>query len=242
VVVFENKDYAAISSSPTFAAWAKEGALLTDSHGVTHPSEPNYLALWSGGTQGVTDDSCQDVTANNLGEQLITLGYSVRGFLDAMPTAGYTGCTYGTGQHVYARKHNPLVDFAATAGAGHNVPFTQWPSDYSRLPTVSLVVPDLCNDMHDCTVATGDAWLRTELGDYKAWAGRHNSLLVVTFDEDSAETSANRIYTFLLGEHVSPGATYSSRVTHVNVLHTIEQAYGLPQLGSAAAPITGIYR
>jgi phosphatidylinositol-3-phosphatase len=243
IALFENKDYSAISTSPTFSSWAKAGALLTDSHGVTHPSQPNYLALWSGSTQGITDDSCPHTFSTaNLGQQLIAAGRSVKIYSEGLPSAGSTTCSAGTSPQTYARKHNPLVDWTQTADAAHNLPWTSFPSDYTTLPTVSLVVPDECNDMHDCSVSTGDAWLSSKLAAYKTWAMTHNSVLIVTFDEGSTTTTANQIYTFMVGQHIRPGSTYGTRVTHYGVLHTLEQAYGLTQLGTSEAPITGVYQ
>jgi acid phosphatase len=243
VVVEENRGYDTIASLPTFASLGAQGTVMTDSHGVTHPSQPNYLALWSGSTHGVTDNTCPEDLGStaNLGSQLLDAGLTVAGYMDSMPSDGYTGCTGGTSPHVYARKHNPVADFADTAGAATDRTFAAWPTDYSRLPTVSIVTPDLCNDMHDCDPSTGDQWLKDHIADYAAWARTHNSLLIVTFDEDDSATSANHIYTVLVGQHVKAGATSSQTIDHVNVLHTIEQAYGLPQLGGSAAPISGIW-
>jgi acid phosphatase len=96
--------------------------------------------------------------------------------------------------------------------------------------------------MHDCSVSTGDAWLGSKLSAYKDWAKTHNSVLIVTFDEDSYATSANQIYTFMIGQHVRPGATYGARVDHYGILHTIEDAYGLPELGPTEASVTGVYQ
>jgi acid phosphatase len=212
---------------------------MTASHGVTHPSQPNYLALWSGSTQGVTDNRCDANFGSrpSLGSQLLGARLSVRSYQEGLPSAGSLVCTSGS----YARKHNPLADFDATKDAAHDVPFSAFPTDFSTLPTVSFVTPNLVNDMHDGSIAQGDAWLKSHLGAYATWAQTHNSLLIVTFDEDD-RTSGNHIYTALVGQHVQQGATSAQPITHVNVLHTIEQAYGLSQLGGAAAPITGIWR
>jgi phosphatidylinositol-3-phosphatase len=244
VVVEENKGYDTIASLPYFASLAAQGTVMTDSHGVTHPSEPNYLALWSGSTHGVTDDSCPvDLgSAANLGSQLLDVGLTVGGYMESMPSAGYLGCTSGSSPHVYARKHNPVADFADTSGAGTDHAFTSWPSDYSQLPTVSIVAPDLCDDMHDCSAATGDQWLQDHLSGYATWARTHNSLLIVTFDEDDSSTSANHIFTVLVGEHVKAANVSTQTINHYNVLHTVEQAYGLTMLGTSAAPISGIWK
>jgi Phosphoesterase family len=235
VVVMENRSYSQVIGAPYIAGLARQGASMTDSHGVRHPSEPNYLALWSGSTQGLTDDSCPHTYSGSLGEQLLGAGKTVVGYNESMPSDGYTGCGSGG----YARKHNPLADFAATATAAHNRTFAAFPTDFSTLPAVSFVAPNLCNDMHDCSVAVGDAWLKSRIDPYVQWAKTHNSLLVLTWDEDDF-TSVNRIATIFAGQHVKPG-NYPETINHYNVLHTIEAANALPQLGVAAAPITDIW-
>jgi acid phosphatase len=213
--------------------------LLTNSRAVAHPSQPNYLALFSGSTHGVTDDRCPvRLTGQpNLGQQLAAAGLSFTGYSESMPSAGYTGCSSGR----YARKHSPWADFDNVPAAG-NQPFSAFPTDFARLSTASFVVPDLCHDMHDCPVATGDAWMRAHLDPYLQWAKAHNSLLVVTTDEDD-NTSVNQIFTVVAGASVRPGR-YAEKVTHYSVLRLIEDAYGLAPLGAAAqaAPITDIWR
>jgi phosphatidylinositol-3-phosphatase len=112
------------------------------------------------------------------------------------------------------------------------------------LPTVSFVIPNLCNDMHDCSVATGDSWLRAHLDAYARWAMTHDSLLIITWDEDDGSQS-NQIPTIFLGQPVRPGK-YGDRITHYNVLSTLEAAYGLPRIGNGTAraqtPITNIWQ
>ena len=155
-----------------------------------------------------------------------------------LPAAGSTVCRADG----YARKHNPWVDFPALP-AETNQPFSELPDDYADLPTVSFVIPNLCHDMHDCDVATGDAWAREHLAPYADWAGTNNSLLVVTFDESEGRDPDNHIATFLVGPMVEAGAT-DQRIDHYSLLRTIEAMYGLDPLGEAANrdPITGIWR
>ncbi|WP_412539368.1 alkaline phosphatase family protein [Longispora sp. K20-0274] len=241
VVVFENKDYSTIigsSSAPYFNSLAGQGASFTQSFGVTHPSQGNYVAMFSGSQQGVTDDSCPKNLGNvaNLGSQLIGAGFTFKGYSESMPSDGYTGCSSGN----YARKHNPWVDFSNVPAAS-NVRFSSFPTDYTTLPTVSYVVPDMCNDMHDCSVSTGDTWLKNKLDGYAQWAKTHNSLLIATFDEDNF-SSVNQIATVMVGEKVRTGS-YSEQINHYNVLRTLEDAYGLSALGNAASatPITDIW-
>ena len=122
-----------------------------------------------------------------------------------------------------------------------NQPYSALPRDFSELPTVAFVVPNLCNDMHDCGVRAGDRWAQQHLPAYVTWAQAHDSLLVVTFDEDNG-SSANHIATILVGPMVKPG-TSAQRVDHYSLLRTLEDMYGLPPLGRAAeaAPIDGVW-
>jgi acid phosphatase len=240
VVVFENEDAQDVlgpGGAPYLTALAATGASFTDAHGETHPSQPNYLALFSGSTQGVTDDSCpRSFSGPNLGRQLLDAGRTFAGYSEDQPSAGYTGCRSGG----YARKHNPWVDFS-NLPASVDLPFSDFPADYARLPTVSFVVPDLCHDMHDCPVPTGDAWAREHLAPYLSWARTHDSLLIVTFDEDSG-SAANRIATFAVGPMVRAGAS-GQRVDHYTLLRTMEEMYGLAPLGAAAdrSPIRDVW-
>jgi acid phosphatase len=104
-----------------------------------------------------------------------------------------------------------------------------------------VVIPNLCNDMHDCPVATGDAWAHQHLLAYLDWARTHNSLLIVTFDEDN-DTAANHIPTVFAGPMVRPGDVVD-RIDHYTILRTIEDMYQLAPLGTAATtpPVTGIW-
>jgi acid phosphatase len=238
IVVLENHSYSQVADEPYLASLERRSAVLTNARAVTHPSEPNYLALWSGSTQGLTDDSCPHrYAADSLGAQLLRAGMSVAGYFESMPTAGFTGCRAGA----YARKHNPLADFAATADGTHSLPLTAYPSrDLAALPRVALVVPDLNDDMHDGSVAAGDAWLRRHIDPYARWARTHDSLLVVTWDEND-DAPGNHILTLISGQRVRPGR-YGQRATHLDVLHTVEGVLGLPALGQPARTLTGIWR
>jgi phosphatidylinositol-3-phosphatase len=232
VVIEENHSYNEVignANAPYITSLANTGAKMTQSFAVTHPSEPNYLALFSGSTHGLTNDSCPHTyTSENLGHQLIAAGKSFTGYSESMPSDGYTGCTSGN----YARKHNPWVNFSNVPAAS-NLRFSRFPTDFTTLPAVSVVVPNLCNDMHDCSVSTGDTWLKNNLNAYATWATTHNSLLVVTFDEDDSSQS-NQIATVFYGAHVKTGA-YSEHVTHYTVLRTLESLFGLACTGSSCS-------
>jgi hypothetical protein len=241
VVIDENHAQGEIvgnANAPYITGLSKSGANFTNSHAITHPSQPNYLALFSGSTQGTTSDTCprKAFTTADLGGQALAAGIGFDGYSESMPSDGYTGCTSGT----YARKHNPWVDFADVP-ASSNLRFTDFPTDFTKLPAVSFVVPNLQDDMHDGTVNQGDTWLKNHLDGYIQWAKTHNSVFVLTFDEDDS-SNGNIIPTIITGAGVKTG-TYGENISHYSVLRTIEDAYGLPHAGAAASatPITDIW-
>src|SRR4051812_31095024 len=162
IVVLENKRYDAVIGHPK-APWvsslAAQWANLTRFYAETHPSQPNYLALFSGSTQGVRDNKCpHDLGARpNLGRQLIDAGFSFTGYSEDLPNAGWRGCSHGR----YVRRHVPWVNFSNVPASAHQ-PYTAFPHDYRRLPTLAFVIPNLCHDMHDCPKADADAWLRRQ--------------------------------------------------------------------------------
>ena len=251
IVVMENKNFGAIIGRPDEAPYinklAHGGAVFSNSFAVAHPSQPNYLALFSGSTQGVTSDHCPETFKKvpNLGAELISAGLSFAGYSESMPSAGYTGC--GSELSLgYTRAHNPWVDFSNVPAAS-NKTFAKFPSSYSRLPTVSFVIPNLCHDMHYCSRDSGDNWVRHHLGGYASWALTHNSLLIITWDEDGTELGFggdnNKIPTIFYGAHVRPG-TYSERTGHYGVLRTIEDMYKLPRAGKSAhaTPISDVWK
>jgi phosphatidylinositol-3-phosphatase len=249
MVIEENHSYSQIIGSPDapyINRLATQGALFTQSFGITHPSQPNYLALFSGSTQDVTDNSCPHTfTTPNLGYALLSAGLTFAGYSEDLPSVGSLICS----MELYARKHNPWVNWQGNAVNGlpatANMPMTLFPSDFSQLPTVSVIVPNQVNDMHHGKdperIQTGDRWLQEHLDAYVQWAQQHNSLLIVTWDEDNGKED-NLIATIFLGPMVQPGR-YDQRITHYNVLRTIEDLYGLSHAGASAnaAPITGIW-
>jgi hypothetical protein len=248
IVVEENHSYDALigtENAPYINQLAKEGALFTDAHGVVHPSQPNYLALFSGGTQNVIADEClQDTlpyTTPNLAAALIRDGFTFKGFAETLPSVGFLGCANETstltGAHLYARKHAPWVNWQGTQKNGIpaelSQPMTAFPSDFNQLPTVAYVIPNMDNDMHNigkpgdtAAIQRGDKWLKDNLEAYVEWAKTHNSLLILTFDEDDFK-EVNHIPTIFVGAGVKPGE-YKEKINHYSVLHTLEAMYDLP--------------
>ncbi|WP_235847563.1 alkaline phosphatase family protein [Paenibacillus tuaregi] len=241
VVVEENHSYNQIVNNkmaPFMNSLISKGALFTDAHGITHPSQPNYLTLFSGSTQGIKNDACKGpFGTENLASQLKARHLTFTGYSEDLPSVGFSKCYYGG----YARKHNPWAQFT-NVPAAWNRPLTDFPKDFSKLPTVSFVVPALQNDMHDGTVKDADGWLKSNLGAYASWSRDHNSLLIVTWDEDNF-AKPNHIPLFFYGAGILPGK-YSGNVSHYRVLRTMEDMYGLSPLGESknVSAITNIWK
>ncbi len=242
IVVEENRSEGNIigsKSTPFINALAANGANMAQSFAETHPSEPNYLALFAGSTFGVTKDACpvDGGNAPNLASELLAAGYTFIGYAEGLPAVGSTVCSAGK----YARKHVPWANFTNVPPA-NSLPFSAFPmGNYASLPTVSFVIPNNDDNMHDGSIAQGDAWLSRELSGYANWAVANDSLLIVTWDEDDGGPR-NQIPTVIYGAHVQPG-NYNEPISHYNVLSTLEQMYGLPKTGNAAnaAPIATIW-
>lgn len=238
IVVEENHDFGNIIGNvdaPYINSLAASGANFIESYAIEHPSQPNYLDLFSGGNQGVTDDSCPHTfSTTNLGSALIAADLSFAGYSEDLPAADPTACSSGA----YKRKHSPWINFSNVPAAS-NQPLTAFPDDFTQLPTLSFVIPNQCHDMHGqtgCTsnlVAIADAWLHDHLDAYVQWAPTHNSLFLLTWDENDGSIP-NQIATVFTGALVVPG-DYDERIDHFNVLSTLEAMYGLPYTGSANA-------
>jgi len=251
VVVLENKAQADVLGSPDapgFNSLASRYAVLSRYRGISHPSLPNYLALVSGSTQGIRSDctGCV-VSARNLADALQRAHRTWKTYAEGLPSPGYTGASSGR----YVKRHVPFLYFrdvlASPSRRKRVVPLRQLSRDLAagRLPSFSLVVPDLCHDMHDCPVATGDAWLTRFLKPLLRSTRLSNSVVFVVFDETEGSLPATGLVPALaLGPTVVPGSIYRGRTSHYGLLRTIEDAWGLPRLGRSggAAPITGIWR
>jgi hypothetical protein len=240
VVIEENRGYSQImvkqNSDSYIHALVKRGMLFTQSYAITHPSQPNYLALFSGSTQGSRDDDCpMNYTGENIANSLTSNKLSFSSYSESLPSAGSTVCRAGG----YQRKHNPAVNWHLPATV--NLTFNDFPQDFSQLPTISFVIPDQRNDMHDGSFFTADEWLKKHIDPYISWAFKHNSLLILTWDEDNG-SEGNRIVTLLVGPMVKTG-TSAQRINHYSVLRTLLDFYDLPAFNASqdAEPISAIW-
>jgi len=248
IVVFENKETGRVlgsRSAPTFNAYARRYVNMTRYYGVTHPSLPNYLALVSGSTQGITSD-CTDciVDAASLADSLESAGRTWKTYAEGLPSPGFTGADSGR----YAKKHNPFLYFGSVAAdparRARVVPLAQLSADLraGTLPDFALVVPDLCHSMHDCSVSVGDAWLRRIT---PPLLKLKRSVVFVLFDEGLTKVGGGgHVAALALGTAVRRGVKTRALMSHYSVLRTIEESWRLPLLGHSAhvPPITSIWR
>ncbi len=150
LAIFENHEQSnviAAPDAPYLTSLAGQGASFTRSFAIEHPSQPNYLDLFSGSNQGVRSDACPHTfDADNVGHQLIAAGKTFAGYSEDLPAAGSSTCRTPK----YARKHNPWSNFGDLDQKAVDLPYGSFPSDFTDLPTYSWVVPNLCHDMHDC--------------------------------------------------------------------------------------------
>jgi hypothetical protein len=251
LVVFENHEATSIEGNPdapTFNALGRRYATLSNYYAVAHPSLPNYLALVSGSTQGITSD-CTDcvVRSRSLADTLAATGKSWKTYAEDLPYPGFTGSSAGR----YAKKHDPFLYFRdvvdSRARRDRVVPFTRLSRDVAagRLPDFSLVVPNLCNDMHDCSVATGDAWLKTHVVPLLHSPALRGGVVFVVFDEGTSDTGGGgHVEALALGASVRRGSRFAHATNHYGLLRTIEDAWGLPRLGHSrtGTPIGGIWK
>lgn len=255
VILFENKELSSIignSHLPYLNRLAKQYALLTNDYAVSHPSLPNYIALTSGDTQGITSD-CTNcfVKQENLMDQIESSGRTWKAYMEDMPAP----CGLGNKGN-YAQKHNPFVyyDDIRTDPARcqqDDVPYSQFDRDLknNQLPAFAWITPNLCNDAHDCPSATADQWLGPVVNNIlNSTAFDQTSLLVITFDEGTTNqgccglpaNAGGKIATLLISKLVRPGFQDDTAYSHYSLLKTIETSWGLKLLGHAADANTAL--
>jgi phosphatidylinositol-3-phosphatase len=244
VIVMENKSFGQIIGSreaPYINALARRYGLALDYHAITHPSLPNYLALLGGSTFDIRSNctGCH-VDAPNLVDRLEKAGISWKAYMEGMPSPCFQGAVSGR----YAKKHNPFVYFDdivnRPARCRKVVPLNRLHTDLQSggLPQFGFIIPDLCHDMHDCSVSVGDRFLRTLLPPILRALGP-TGVLFLTWEEGDSDLGCCR---FAQGGHVpmivaGPAARQGARsplsYSHYSLLRTIEDAWGLSRLRRA---------
>jgi hypothetical protein len=256
VVVMENLSEQQALATPSIRALAHRYGFATSYYGVSHPSLPNYLALVSGSTWGVTSDctACY-VSGPNLASQLESAGIGWGAYFEGMPSPCFTGPESPDGS--YAQKHDPFVYFGevreVAALCSHLQPLSslevQLSSNSPSIPRFVWVTPNLCDDGHDCSSAHAGAWLTgfvDSVTSTTAW--KDSGAMFVTWDEGtddsgvdpstgavSAQGGGGNVLTMVISPDVGAGTEVSLPLDHYSLLRTIEDAFGLGLLGDAAA-------
>lgn len=241
VVWMENREASAVTAStmPYLYGLSRTYGRADEFFAVTHPSLPNYLAFWSGSTQGVTDDAEHNLAAASLSNQMTAARRSWRIYAQDYPPGGcntagsYPGGVDGPGvAGTYARKHNPAMSFTFVSGSSQcaNV---QPLANFDPSVNVAFVVPNLCNDMHDCSPAQGDAFLRAFVPTVLTAPEWPHTLLVVSFDEGTSNANGGgKVFTMIARQGLA-SVTSSTTYDHYGLLRTIEDIFGLPCLGAS---------
>ena len=256
IIVLENKEYEVIigrsDRAPYLNALADRYALATQFYGITHPSLPNYIAMTSGGTNGITSN-CTDchTSATNIVTQMERAGISWKGYMENLPEPCSNVAESSDG--LYAKKHNPFMYYDDILNnpsrCNKVVPLTQLDTDIKNgtLPAFVYVTPNMCHDMHDCKVSEGDAWMSQFVPKMLNTLGPRG-VLFVTFDEGNSNAgccryaSGGRIATIVAGPAARTHTRSSVHMSLYSLLRTIEDSWRLPRLGHAACSCTADMR
>jgi phosphatidylinositol-3-phosphatase len=249
VVVMENTEYGDVigsSSAPYINGLARTYGLATRSYAITHPSLPNYLALTGGSTFGISSD-CTDcsVQGAGLGGQLQSRHIAWKAYMEDLPHPCFAGASAGD----YAKKHDPFVYYRALlsdrAACQKIVPLSELYRDEAghSLPTFIWITPNLCHDVHDCDLRTGDRFLAGLLPPLLRSLGP-NGVAFVTWDEGTSDDGCcrfargGRIATLTAGPGARRGGRLTTPVDHYSLLQAIEDLLDLSRLGGAACGCT----
>jgi len=260
-VLFENQEASAINatSAPYFTSFASTYANFTNMYALTHPSLPNYIAMWSGSTQGITDDGTYNLNVPNLSSQLTAAGKDWASFAQNYPGSP-SNCAKGSSYAgtsadgpglvgTYVRRHNPPMDFTSVSGSASECAKIQPLRNFDPTVDFALVVPNLYNDMHDAApgstggnaaaIRQGDDFLRAFVPMVTSSPDWAHTLLIVTFDEGttSAGPGGGHIYTAAAAPWLSH-ETISTTYDLYDILRTTEHIFGLGYLGNAGSATT----
>ncbi len=238
----ENKGYSDIVGNPAapyINSLIAHYGLATNYTAVAHPSQPNYIALFSGSTQGITNDNVHNVDAPNLADQLEAKGKTWRVYAQNFPSDCFTGASSSggiDGPGTYVRRHDPAISFvniSSSATRCENIKALK--SFDAGAADFELIAPNLCNDMHDCSADSGDTWLQSFIPQVmNSAAFKQDGVILITWDEGTDNVGGGgHVPTIVISDRVQPGFQSSIQHNHYSLLHTIEEAWNLGCLGQA---------
>lgn len=245
VVVLENENYDAAIVQPELASLAARGALLGNYYAITHPSQPNYLAL-VGGATFVTGSDPVSLPYSHLGDLLEARGLSWKAYAEGYPG----GCFLGASTGAYVRRHVPFLSFTNVqndpARCTRVVPSAQLDADVARheLPAFALYVPDVNHDGHDTGVAVADAATRARFEPLLSNPDFIDGTLFIVLFDEGRTTGSNRVYCAFLGAGVRRGSVSFTPYDHYDLLRTIEEIFHtgtLNRMDAAAKAIGDVW-
>jgi phosphatidylinositol-3-phosphatase len=224
VIVLENTSYQLALRQPYIASLATQYAVATNYAEVGSPSLPNYLAMTSGSTWGIRDDNYHQLPATGLGQQLSDAGISWKAYME-----GFTGDCFNS-PYPYALKHNPFAYYGGACPT-NVVPMTDLAADLTGdTPQLSWITPGMCNDGHDCGVATSDRWLAQfvpQITSSPAW--KQGGALFVVWDESSS--AGGRVALLVITPNLR--GQLAMPLNHYSLLATIADQLSVARLGLA---------
>lgn len=243
-IVMENLEYGDIvgsASAPYINSLIEQYGLATNYTAISHPSLPNYIALFSGSTQGITDDGVYDLAARNIADQIQDGGRTWKMFAQNVPLNCYTGGAASGGADgpgMYVRKHEPAISFTNISGnpsrCANIADFTHFDPAAAHY---EFIAPNSCNDMHDCPIETGDSFLKDfvpRILNNPAW--QQGGVLFLTWDEGTSdEGGGGHVATIVIAKNVPPGFKSATAHNHYSLLRTIEDAWGLGCLANTCS-------
>ncbi len=244
LIVMENREASRIVGNvqaPYLNGLIGQYGLATNYHAVTHPSEPNYLALFAGSTFGIRDDGVHNLASSNLADQLAAHDRTWHVYAQDYPgNCSPTPATRGGVDLVapagwYARKHDPAISFTDIAGnPARCAQITHLASFSPTAANFELIVPNMTNDMHDGSIAEGDAFLAALVPRITGSLAFAESLLLITWDEGGSNLGGGgRVATIVVSPRVHAGVRSPVSHSHYSLLRTIEDSWGLGCLRQA---------
>ena len=246
IVVEENHSYSSVigsSSMPYLNSLATKYTTATSYYANTHPSIGNYFMLTTGQIITNNDSYSGTVSSDNIVRRMLTAGKTWKSYAESIPYTGYTGGDSGR----YCKHHNPFAYFTDVVKSSNErqnlTSFTQFKTDRAngQLPNFSFVVPNKCNDAHDCSLSTADSWLKTNIAPLlstAAFQSGGDGILVILFDESKESDTAHgggHVAAVVVGPKVKRGYKLTSFYQHQSVLKTALKALGITTYPSASS-------
>jgi len=249
MVVEENHSYSSVigsSSMPYLNSLATKYTSLTNYYANTHPSIGNYFMLSTGKIISNNDAYTGTVSYDNIVRRIITAGKTWKSYAESIPSTGYTGGDL----YPYCKHHNPFAYFTDVVNSSNQklnlTSFTRFKEDQAagQLPDFSFVIPNKCNDAHDCSLTTADNWLKANIAPLLSTAPFQtggDGLLIIVFDEaatSDASHGGGHVAAVVVGPKVKRGYKSTVFYQHQSALRTVLKALGISTYPGASGTVS----